>query len=170
LACSTLPASSGAGGASSPAARPPVLTRACQAYRFHDLVHEHARHTAEDDLSPEHHADTRDRILRWYQHAARTAASAVRPARRELVYTFFSSSPVLPTRQASTTTTPRWPDWTTNAATWAPPHVKRPRPDCPALANLLADAMQPLTIIHKDDDTIAVDEVALDAAQVVLSA
>jgi hypothetical protein len=62
-------------------------------YRFYDLVREHARHTAEHDDSPQHRADTRDRILRWYLLAARAAASTVMPARRELAYRFFSSSP-----------------------------------------------------------------------------
>src|SRR6202035_5137053 len=35
-------------------------------YRFHDLVHEHARHAAEEHDLPAVRAATQERILRWY--------------------------------------------------------------------------------------------------------
>lgn len=134
-------------------------------YRFHDLVREHARNTADDD-SPEHSADTRDRILRWYLHATRAAASTVMPARRELAYRFFSSSPpyYLPAGIDHYDTALAWLDHERRNLDAA---VRDAATNgIPALAILLADAMQPLAIIHKDDGhTIAVDEVALRAAQ-----
>jgi tetratricopeptide (TPR) repeat protein len=135
-------------------------------YRFHDLVREHARHTAEDDDSPQRRADTRDRILRWYLHAARAAASTVKPARRELAYRFFSSSPpyYLPTGIDHYDTALAWLDRERRNLDAAVRDAAMN--GLPTFAVLLADAMQPLAIIHKDDShTITVDEVALNAAQ-----
>ena len=135
-------------------------------YRFHDLVHEHARHAAEEHDLPEVRAATQERILRWYLHAARAAASTVMSARRELVYRFFSSSPpyFLPFDIEDYNTALTWLDRerrNLGAAVGEAATLGQPE-----LAILLADAMQPLAIIHKDNGhTIAVDEIALIAAQ-----
>ncbi|GAB2956073.1 tetratricopeptide repeat protein [Amycolatopsis acidiphila] len=135
-------------------------------YRFHDLVHEHARHAAEEHDLPEDRAATQERILRWFLHTARAAASTVMPARRELDYRFFSSSPpyFLPFDIEDYNTALAWLDRerrNLGAAVGEAAPLGQPE-----LAILLADAMQPLAIIHKDNGhTIAVDEIALIAAQ-----
>lgn len=140
-------------------------------YRFHDLVHEHARRTAESNDDADVRADTQDRILRWYLHAARAAASTVMPARRELSYQFFSSSPpyFLPSGIDEYDTALAWLDHERRNLGAAVREAATS--GLPTLAILLADAMQPLAIIHKDDShTIAVDEIALIAAQTTADA
>jgi tetratricopeptide (TPR) repeat protein len=135
-------------------------------YRFHDLVHEHARHTAEEHDDPQRRADTRDRVLRWYLHVTRAAASTVMPARRELAYRFFSSSPpyFLPAGIDDYRAALAWLDGERRNLGAAVREAATS--GSPALAVLLADAMQPLAIIHKDDGhTVTVDEIALNAAQ-----
>lgn len=135
-------------------------------YRFHDLVHEHARRAAEKCDVPEVRAATQKRILRWYLHAARAAAFTVMPARRELVYRFDSGSPpyLVPYDIEDYNTALAWLDQergNLSAAVGEAATLGEPE-----LAILLADAMQPLALIHKDDGhAITVDEIALVAAQ-----
>lgn len=135
-------------------------------YRFHDLVHEHARRQADDHGDSAARADTRQRILRWYLHTVRAAASTVMPARRELAYDFTPASPpyFLPADMDNYDIALAWLDRerrnlgaaVRDAATSG----------LPRLAILLADAMQPGAIIHNDDGyTVTVDEIALTAAQ-----
>jgi tetratricopeptide (TPR) repeat protein len=133
-------------------------------YRFHSLVHEHARRMAETH-DPESRGDVLERILRWYLHVTGAAAATVMAARRTLVDAFAPTTPpyFMPAGMDDYVTALTWLDRERRNLGAAVREAARS--GFTQLAVLLADAMQPLAILHHDvHDTIAIDEIALRAA------
>ncbi|HJP73875.1 MAG TPA: NB-ARC domain-containing protein [Pseudonocardiaceae bacterium] len=123
-------------------------------YRLHDLVRVHAR-----DQSGQHErAAMVHRMIRWYLDATRAAAAVIMPAR-----------PALDFELAENT----FPDMS-SALTWLednrPTLIEAIRAAVDAHlfreAYLLADAMQPLFIVHRHDrDVVVVGELVLPAIE-----
>jgi tetratricopeptide (TPR) repeat protein len=153
-------------------------------YRVHALIHDHARttthrtithHTAEHSASAEGTTIDRttaaaagDRILRWYLHATRAAASTVMPARRELPYHYWSTTPpfYLPNGLQEHDIALAWLQQhrrTLGAAVRdAATHGQ------PELAILLTDALQSLALLRRDPAwATPVHETALTAARAI---
>jgi tetratricopeptide (TPR) repeat protein len=134
-------------------------------YQFHTLVHEHARGAAGIYDSLAVRTEALRRMLRWYLIAARAAAKTVLPARRELPCDYAAEPPyVVPPEVDDHATALGWLDRERrNLGAAVREAAKQGWFD---LAILLADAMQPGVIIHKDYAyTVEIDEIALEAAQ-----
>jgi tetratricopeptide (TPR) repeat protein len=139
-------------------------------HRFQALVGEHARSVADRDEGPSTRRRVLARVLGWYLLATRAAAAIVMPARRVLpLVDTVSSADLVVLGEVM----PAGLDGYDRALAW----LDRHRRDLGAavhaaaaanrfsLAVGLADAMQPLALLHKDrDHAIEVDTVALDAA------
>lgn len=134
-------------------------------YRFHDLIRVHALDRALACDSDEDRMASVRRTLQWYLLAAQTAGRTVMPARRVLSYDFDGDGAARPVPAAA-----HQPD---AALDWLERHhlnlVDATRDaakyDWPALACHLADALQPLFILHQHDQlAVEVGEVALAAA------
>jgi tetratricopeptide (TPR) repeat protein len=131
-------------------------------YRFHDLIRVHARERAATDPEAEQEAAIR-RMAEWYLRAALAANAAVLPARRQLAYEFPATAPAVPAGL----------DNYDHALAW----LERSRRAMGALVRLaaergwaglthqLADALQPLFILHKHyADAVATGEIAVSVA------
>lgn len=126
-------------------------------FRLHDLVKAHAHAVAEADgqIQPR---EVRRRIAEWYLLAARAAARAVLPARRELPY---QPSGDVVTGELDAL---RWMD-RQRLDLVATVRASEAH-NSPDLAYLLVDALQPLFLIHKNyRDAIETGIVALRAAK-----
>ena len=130
-------------------------------YRFHDLIRVHAREQSATDPEPDRTAAIR-RMAEWYLRAALAANAAVLPARRQLVYAFPVPAPQPPAGL----------DDYDRALAW----LERSRRAIGALIRLaadlgwadlthqLADAAQPLFILHKHyRDAVETGEIAVPA-------
>jgi tetratricopeptide (TPR) repeat protein len=133
-------------------------------YRFHDLVRVHALDQALEHDSEETRTRVARRILEWYLAAAQDASHTVMPARRVLRYEFSAGQPPAPTNVSGHHAALNW--------------LERQRPnlvaathdavqhDLPKLAYHLADALQPLFILHQHNrEEVEIGELALRAAQ-----
>jgi tetratricopeptide (TPR) repeat protein len=135
-------------------------------YRFHDLVRVHALDQALTYDSDDARTASLGRTLQWYLLAAQTASRTVMPARRVLTYDFDEGGAGL--------TVPTAAIQPAAALDWLEQHrlnlvdATRDAAKCDwaALTYHLADALQPLFILHQHDrDAMEVDEVALRAAE-----
>jgi tetratricopeptide (TPR) repeat protein len=130
-------------------------------YRFHDLIRVHAREQAagEDDAVIR-------RLLEWYLKATQASGRLVMPSRRVLLYEFDETSErsVIPDDTASRAAALRWlEDERLNLV--AAVHVAAGR-GFHALAYSMADALQPLVIVHRHYRTsVEMDPFALRSAQ-----
>jgi tetratricopeptide (TPR) repeat protein len=137
-------------------------------YRFHDLIRVHAHDQARHEDSHETRMAVLRRIVRWYQHVARLASHAVMPARLVLA--------AAPDENTVRFDVPAGMDSYDEALRW----LERERRTLIAvvrtaaeagwdnMAYQLANAMQPLFIVHKHlRDAVKVDEVALGAARAI---
>jgi tetratricopeptide (TPR) repeat protein len=133
-------------------------------YRFHDLVRVHAL----DQALTHDHDDVREastrRTLQWYLMAAQAANRTIMPARRVLTYGFPDQLSVdeVPLAEPA------------GAIDWLEQHLPNlvaairdaAKLDLPLLCYHLADALQPLFILHNHDaDAVDVDELGLRAAE-----
>lgn len=135
-------------------------------YRFHDLVRVHAREQAEENDTEQARTAVLRRIAEWHLAAAQTADRAVMPARRILAHEFTSVAATL-NRPAGLDKYQVALNWLTRERLGLQTLVRTSAElNWPELAYKLADALQPLYILHKHHlDALEVNEIALQAAQ-----
>ncbi len=135
-------------------------------YRFHDLVRVHALDQALSHDSDEDRAAVVRNVLHWYLFAAQAANRVVMPARRVLTYEFG--------RSVHEFQLPAGIDHQVTAMGWLANHranLVAATQDAakfgwPELAYHLADALQPLFILHRyQRSSLEIGEVALRAAE-----
>ena len=129
-------------------------------YRLHDLVRVHAR----DQADQHEHAETVRLIVRWYLYATRTAAAMVMPARATLDADIGPADGDLPDGIDGVVSALEWLE--RNRQTII--EVIRAAVDARLAreAYLLADAVQPLFIVHQHDrDVVVVGELVLPAIE-----
>ena len=129
-------------------------------YRLHDLVRVHAR----DRTEPGEHARTLRGIVRWYLRATRAAAAIVMPARAALDADVGPADGALPTGLTDVATALNWLE--DNRPTLVEVLRAAVEAGLAGEAHLLADAVQPLFIVHRHDrDVVVVGELVLPAIE-----
>jgi tetratricopeptide (TPR) repeat protein len=130
-------------------------------YRFHDLirVHAHERAADEDDA-------VLRRLLEWYLKATQAAGALVMPARRVLPYEFDSAAEGFVVLDDAVDRAAAL-DWLEDERLNLVASVRAAAEHgFPALAYSLADALQPLVIVHRHYRTsVEADSSALGSAQ-----
>lgn len=130
-------------------------------YRFHDLIRVHARERAAGEAE----AVIR-RLLEWYLKVMQVAGRLVLPARRVVPYSFDATAAhfPLPEQIADRASALRWLE-VERLNLVAAVRAAADR-GCHSLTYSLADALQPLVIVHRHYRTsVEVDPMALRAAQ-----
>lgn len=127
-------------------------------YQLHDLVRVHARDQAEKS----EYAVMLVRIVRWYLYAARTAAAIAMPARATIDADIGPADGTLPAGLDDLATALAWLEH--NRPTLVEVVRAAVGGGLVREAYLLADAMQPLFIVHRHDrDVVLVGELVLPA-------
>jgi tetratricopeptide (TPR) repeat protein len=135
-------------------------------YQFHDLIRVHARDRARLDDSRETRAQILRRIVQWYEYVARLASRVVMPVRRSVAGVHHENAGrfVAPAGIDRYDTALRWLE--RERRTLVSAVRTAAESSWNSLAYQLANALQPLFVLHKYlRDAVEVDEVALGAAR-----
>ncbi|HEX3782583.1 MAG TPA: NB-ARC domain-containing protein [Pseudonocardiaceae bacterium] len=129
-------------------------------YQLHNLVRVHAQ----EQIDHQERAAMTLRIVRWYLYATRTAAAVAMPARRMPPSDAGPADGALPDGLDDPVSALRWLEL--NRLTLIEVVRAAHEAGSAQLTYQLADALQPLFIVHHHDrDTVVVGEIALAAAE-----